>query len=358
MSAVKGFFSSVWSYGVALPLYLIWGTLVGIANGLLPRGYKPCNELADAFMTECASQPAGKSRRLPWIDSSATETVSLNDSGRLLAYTAIASRWFGLAVKETGAGYAAKRAYRYYYRREFAGNWFAEIWSVPKSGFIAALLALPFVDMARDVMRGAAAGHEGAFLLIAGVLLVLAFMPRALLGSGIHYAAIAPINGGSFGGYGCAQIINWAAGLGGVSFLWLATGVEWNFSAAAGKVSDVAAHLWWMTVNEYEQDGLLMTVVMTPVAAIGGALFGMAWTILPAAFLWYASLRFIAARKAKARLELLNYNAIQAAMYSGSDFERAAELRAPQVFLGYLVYLGVLLGVVLYPISSYFISLF
>lgn len=37
MSAVKGFFSSVWSYGVTFPLYLIWSALAGIANGLVPR---------------------------------------------------------------------------------------------------------------------------------------------------------------------------------------------------------------------------------------------------------------------------------------------------------------------------------
>jgi hypothetical protein len=89
-----------------------------------------------------------------------------------------------------------------------------------------------------------------------------------------------------------------------------------------------------------------------------GILFGMAWTVIPAAAFWYVSLRFIAARNAKAQLEALPFNSTQAAMYLGSDFEKLAELRAPQVTLGYWVYMGLMVGIILYPIQTWVRSLF
>lgn len=96
----------------------------------------------------------------------------------------------------------------------------------------------------------------------------------------------------------------------------------------------------------------LQDLYMIPTIVLVGILFGMAWTVIPAAAFWYASLRFIAARNAKAQLEALPVNSTQAAMYDGSDFQIAADLRAPQIFLGYLAYIGVLLGIILYPISA------
>ncbi|MBY9648775.1 hypothetical protein ISH27_29965, partial [Pseudomonas aeruginosa] len=128
MSAVRGFLGSVW-HGVQLPLYIVWAIVVRVASSVRdffwPRGYKPCNELADAFVEACANSPAGQAVRLPWVDSSAVNSAVMNNTGRLLSYVAIASGWFGVAVKETGKGQAVKRSYRYYYRRSLTGNWFA-----------------------------------------------------------------------------------------------------------------------------------------------------------------------------------------------------------------------------------------
>lgn len=376
MSAVRSFLGAVWSYGVSLPLYVMWSLIVSSVRAAFdffyPRGYRPCNELADAFVEECANRPAGQSVRLPWVDSSATHSVVMNNTGRLLSYVAIASGWFGVAVKNSGTQYQPKRTYRYYYRRSLTGNWFAEIWSVPKSGFIAAALAIPFVDMARDVMRGRAfvkqdsfsigewvplPGYEGLMLLMAGLLLVICFLPRALLGRGTHFAAIAPINGGAFGGYGCAQIINWAAAMAGLSYLWLAMGAEWDVRAVVSFItsgfSAFASEFMASMVDPGPQ-----VLLMIPVVIAVGILFGMAWTVIPAAAFWYVSLRFIAARNAKAQLEALPFNSTQAAMYLGSDFEKLAELRAPQVTLGYWVYMGLMVGIILYPIQTWVRSLF
>ncbi len=376
MSAVRSFLGAVWSYGVSLPLYVMWSLIVSSVRAAFdffyPRGYRPCNELADAFVEECANRPAGQSVRLPWVDSSATHSVVMNNTGRLLSYVAIARGWFGVAVKNSGTQYQPKRTYRYYYRRSLTGNWFAEIWSVPKSGFIAAALAIPFVDMARDVMRGRTfvkqdsfsigewvplPGYEGLMLLMAGLLLVICFLPRALLGRGTHFAAIAPINGGAFGGYGCAQVINWAAAMAGLSYLWLAMGAEWDVGAVVSFItsgfSAFVSEFMASMVNPGPQ-----VLLMIPVVIAVGILFGMAWTVIPTAAFWYVSLRFIAARNAKAQLEALPFNSTQAAMYLGSDFEKLAELRAPQVTLGYLMYIGLMVGIILYPIQTWVRSLF
>ncbi len=376
MSAVRSFLGAVWSYGVSLPLYVMWNLIVSSVMAafdfVYPRGYRPCNELADAFVEECANRPAGQSVRLPWVDSSATHSLVMNNTGRLLSYVAIASGWFGVAVKNSGTQYQPKRTYRYYYRRSLTGNWFAEIWSVPKSGFIAAELAIPCVDMARDMMRGRTfvkqdsfsigewvplPGYEGLMLLVAGLLLVICFLPRAILGRGTHFVAIAPINGGAFGGYGCAQVINWAAAMAGLSYLWLAMGAEWDVGAVVSFISSGFSAFASEFMASMAEQGL-QVLLMIPVVIAVGILFGMAWTVIPAAALWYVSLRFIAARNTKAQLEALPFNSTQAVMYLGSDFEKLAELRAPQVTLGYLMYIGLMIGIILYPIQTWVSSLF
>lgn len=376
MSAVRSFLGAVWSYGVSLPLYVMWNLIVSSVMAafdfVYPRGYRPCNELADAFVEECANRPAGQSVRLPWVDSSATHSLVMNNTGRLLSYVAIASGWFGVAVKNSGTQYQPKRTYRYYYRRSLTGNWFAEIWSVPKSGFIAAALAIPFVDMARDMMRGRTfvkqdsfssgewvplPGYEGLMLLVAGSLLVICFLPRAFLGRGTHFVAIAPINGGAFGGYGCAQVINWAAAMAGLSYLWLAMGAEWDVGAVVSFIASGFSAFASEFMASMAEPGP-QVLLMIPVVIAVGILFGMAWTVIPAAAFWYVSLRFIAARNAKAQLEALPFNSAQAAVYLGSDFEKLAELRAPQVTLGYLAYIGLMIGIILYPIQTWVRSLF
>lgn len=53
---------------------------------------------------------------------------------------------------------------------------------------------------------------------------------------------------------------------------------------------------------------------MFSVVIVVGFLFSMVWTVSPAAAFWYASLRFMAARSAKAQLEALPFNSTQAAM--------------------------------------------
>ena len=143
----------------------------------------------------------------------------------------------------------------------------------------------------------------------------------------------------------------------GLSYLWLAMGAEWDVRAVVSFIisgfSAFASEFMASMVDPGPQ-----VLLMIPVVIAVGILFGMAWTVIPATAFWYASLRFIAARSTKAQLEALPFNSTQAAMYLGSDFEKLAELRAPQVTLGYWVYIGLMVGIILYPIQTWVRSLF
>lgn len=362
MKAVTGFVSSAWFWLVHMPFQLLCAVLkavcVGWFNNIVGHGYKPRNDLLDQVYKDCVELPVGKGVRLPWADNGAP---ALDASGRLYAYVAIANKWFGLTEKMTGDGGDAKSSYRYYYGADMAGNWFAEIWSVWKSGFLAALLALPVVETAIAVNKGQAFGeHSGALLLMIGLLLVLFFLPRAIFGRGTHYTAISLVNGSAFGGYGCAQVINWCAGLAGISYLWLAFGVGWDFYALGELyyqrvtsvfVADAPKYAWSNSVSVWEQ------LYRTPAEVFILVCFGMAWAIIPAAFFWYVSLRFYGARLAKAQLEVTGYTADQASMYEGSDFARMAGTVAPQIALASIIYFIICVAFLLNPIATYFVGL-
>lgn len=353
-----GLLGDIWFYVVMLPLQVIGGSLrwlflSGMAN-LLGRGYTPCNEMADEVLKKCIDLPKGTNVRLPWIDSSASITESLGNSTRLLAYVAMANGWFGVAVKKTGT----KRHYRYYYRRDMTGNWFAEIWSIWKSGFIAAALGIPFIGWAGDTGAGKdVEAYYGLLFLVSGILLVLCFLPRAILGRGTHLAAISLVNGNGFGNYSCAQLINWIFGLGGISYIWLAMGLEWNLGATlgllVGEVLSLSSEIIG-TVTEGRPYRLLSLFVIVP----AGIAAGMAGAIIPAAILWYVSLSFWAHRKAKGQLKALPFTQNQADLYEGSNLEYMAGFVAPQISLGGLVYLGGLFGFVLFPMVASVARLF
>jgi len=363
MAVVKGFIGAVWSRGVSLPVFIVRSLLVRCAGAVIdfiwPRGYKPCNEMLEPFVDDCANRPSGEGVRVPWVDSGATERVVLNNTGRLLSYIAIMNGWFGLAVKESGKGSDFSRKYRYYYRRSMTGNWFAEIWSVWKSGLIAGALSVPLLYPASNVFQGkrSAAPEDGLLLLISGLLLVVCFLPRAILGRGVHFSAISPINGGLLGGYGCAWVINWVAGLGGLSFIFIAMGAEWNAGAVVNLVISEVYGFVSGVADEVALEGAYL-LLMLPVFAVIGPVVAIASMAIPAAIIWYVSLRFHAARQAKAQLEALPFNATQEAMYLNSDFQTVAEARMPQITLGYLVYLAGLFGFVLHPIVAWVIRLF
>lgn len=107
-------------------------------------------------------------------------------------------------------------------------------------------------------------GHEGGLLLVAGTLLVLFFLPRAILGRGIHVSVINLVNGSWFGGYSCTQVINWCAVLAGISYIWLALGAGVDLSASYGYAYDVLMEYVFTTYSWFD-------VIVLGVIAIGMA---------------------------------------------------------------------------------------
>lgn len=345
----------VWFYLVTMPLFAVghalrW-VLIGGFESLFGRGYKARNDLVDAVYKDCVDRPADQGVRLPWVNSGEPLTEVLNGSGRLYAYIAVANGWFGLAEKISGQS----RKYRYYYRRDLTGNWFAEIWSIWRSGFWAAFLALPYYKWATQVASGremAGNDHYGLILLVSGLLLMLFFMPRAVLGRGTHLASISLVNGSGFGSYGCAQVINWVAGLAGVSYVWMAFGLDWNLSASLGFLGNKVSSVFLACFDL--SGGRTISSVLFDAGGFLVALpaFGMAVVIIPAAFFWFASLRFLALRNAKAQLLALPYSNLQKELFDGSNFDEVSSMAAPQIALGGLLYALAVYGLVLFPVTA------
>lgn len=356
---VSNMFGAVWFFGVVLPLRVVgqllrW-VLLGWFDSLTGRGYKSRNDLVDAVYKQCVELPAGQTVRLPWINTGKTLTEVLDNSGRLYAYIAVANGWFGLAEKVTGQGSTENRSYRYYYRRDLTGNWFAEIWSVWKSGFLAAVLALPFYKWATEVAAGRnmeGNEHYGLFLLVSGLLLILFFLPRAILGRGTHLVSIGLVNGAGFGSYGCAQLMNWVAGLAGVSYVWMAFGLDWDSSASVMYLLSMGSEVWNGYLSWANNYGWFSMVLQVGFSVFLVPLIGVAFVLVPVAFFWFVSLRFWAVRKARGELEALPYSQSQAQMFEGSNFQYCAGYVAPQITVGGLVYLLALYGYVLYPVTS------
>lgn len=155
-------------------------------------GYKPCNELADKVLNECLHGKASQSVPLPWARGRA-----LTNTGKLNAIAAIAGNVFGVAKKGEGA----RAKYKCYYRRDMTGNWFAEIWGLWKTAFIAAPMFYIATELGPYLLRSIRTGNpypgENLTLFLLGILMVLMFLPRALLAFGcqLQAASTAGYNG-------------------------------------------------------------------------------------------------------------------------------------------------------------------
>ncbi|OYW94213.1 MAG: hypothetical protein B7Z23_03875, partial [Pseudomonadales bacterium 32-61-5] len=138
--------------------------------------------------------------------------------------------------------------------------------------------------------------------------------------------------------YGCAQIINWVAGLGGISYVWVAFGLEWNFGAPLAFVSDLAGRL---NIAEW---GFLWPLAI-PLVMAGMVLFYMVMVLIPAAFFWYVAMTYHAERNAYAQLRALPLNQTQVNLFEGSTFQEMSGFTAPQIAFGGLLYLLMTLAV-------------
>lgn len=369
---ISDVFSTTYYLMVVAPLRLLGALLRYVSYGfivdLFGFGYRPRNDMIDGVYKDCIELPENKVVRMPWVNTGAEKSKLMGRSDRLYAYLAISKGWFGLAEKVTGkGGRGEKRRYRYYYRRSLTGNWFAEIWSIWKSAFWATVLGVPFFNWMLNQHRLESSDHYGLILLVAGLLLIVFFLPRAILGRGTHLAAISLINteSGTSHSYGFAQIINWIAGLGGISYVWVAFGLEWNAGASLGFLVDLfplGNESNFVTIGEvYEKPAgisdYLLAAVAYPAVLAAMVLFYMAMVLIPAAFFWYVAMSYQAVRGAYAHLSGMYISDTQSKLFEGSEFQDVYSTAAPQIAFGGLLYLLTtiwVLGPVLLSVWSYF----
>lgn len=286
-------------------------------------GYKPANDVADSVASRCMTEDVNYLVSAPWIVRG-----GLDRSGRFAAIAAINTKAFGLARKGSH--------FKFYYGRKFAGNWFAEVWSVWKSAAIASPLVVAEMSVASSRLPSA-----GVAQLIAGVLLTLMFLPRGLLAVGKQYSVAGTIGNVS---YGPSGVLNLATGFYGLNAVISSLSKGWEAQAFLGDLVAGKAYLAGNSMYFY-----LMNELPGIFAVMVAAAFAF----------WLVAFKFVGARAcAETVFNGLKYRANKVYdIYSGSFQEAATEHKAPQIAFGFLVYLVLVLGLVNRPLIMTMASL-
>lgn len=184
-------------------------------------GFKPCNDVLDAAAQSLRVNPQGVVS-LPW------SAGSLGVESKILV--SLANHYGAMGVASKGEG--AQRKFKFYYSRESTGSWFTEVWPMWKVSvwFVALLFfAMGFYQF-----------KTGAGCLVVGVLMLLAFGPRAV--AALRNSAVA----GKLSGYNYARetfpMLVAGAVLGVVMLEW-AYVLPWNAGKAVEGVTGVAGLL-------------------------------------------------------------------------------------------------------------------
>lgn len=184
-------------------------------------GFKPCNEVLDGAAKSLRVNPLG-SVSLPW------SVEALGVESKILL--SLAERYGAMGVASKGEG--AQRKFKFYYSRNSTGSWFTEVWPMWKVSvwFVALLFfAVGFYQL-----------KTGAGCLVVGVLMLLAFGPRAV--AALRNSAVAgKLSGYSYARESFPMLV--AGALLGVVMLEWAYVLPWNAGQAVKGVSGVAGLL-------------------------------------------------------------------------------------------------------------------
>ncbi|MBA1250192.1 MULTISPECIES: hypothetical protein [Pseudomonas] len=295
--------------------------------GSLSNAYRPCNELADKVLRDCLTLPADSGVPLPWARGN-----RLNLTGRLNAIAAISSRNFGVARRGNGG----RAQYKCYYRRELAGVWFAEIWGTWKTAFIAAPYAVaanslgPFLT--RSIRTGSEYPGQNLALFLIGLMMVLLFLPRALLALGNQFASSTTTGKQQVESAG---LIALPMGLLGLMFTIFGLFREWSVSELGFLINTLLDRFVF-------NSSFLLTIPY----ALGYLAFVAVFLACLSFFFWHASIRYLGAKQAydvliKARISF-NDDVVKA---FSSTFQAIAvnQEGRPQVVVGALLYFLVIL---------------
>ena len=318
--------------------------MMRLVKDFLGFGYQSCNQEMAGVLQDCLERPASDLVSAPWLPRG----TGLNAAGRLSALAAIGSGSFGLAKNASASG----ERYKFYYRSALTGNWFAEVWPAWKS----ALVATPIIALAAELMglplrallhnqSSDSASNLGCFLL--GLIATLVFLPRGLLSVGVQFQVAQTMGRKSVEPAG---LINLAVGLLGANLVFLGLLGDWSLIRLAGQIGD-GLQQFLLGSESFASNVLwLMVTLGTWSAAIMAA----------AAAFWFVAFQHHGARRAGeiAMTELgLQPTAMQE-LYNGSFQQQAARTQAPQVALGGLVYVVLVLGFANMPLVIWLISFF
>lgn len=179
------------------------------------------------------------------------------------------------------------------------------------------------------------------------------FLPRALLGaSGVHYRTISLL--GNTIGWESAGVINFVAGLSGLSMMFIGWQHGLDFGACFDLVVSKAAGFVSRGNNEVT-GGLFLAFVLTVAAPFVYAVMGMGVPLVMGWVFWMGAVRWHSALAAVDNINespFLTDSQIEE-LYDGTrlDVLNNAKLHAPQGQVGFLVLVwwAFLVGIVLNP---------
>jgi hypothetical protein len=285
-------------------------------KAFLGFGFKPANDVADAALKGFMNEGADRVIAAPWLGRG-----GLDRTGRFSAIAAILGRGVGVARRGS--------AFKFYYSRGLTGRWFAEVWSV----WVSAAVAAPLIVAEMSVAPGRMPAMGVAQFLVGAVLTTI-FLPRGLLSIGRQFAVASVIGKWS---YGPSGLLNIAVGFYGLNAMVASFYKSWDFlgfwvEVIKGNVFFVRNSLYFYLVNE--MGGIFLMMV------------GLA-----SAF-WAVAFKYVGARACaqKVFVGMKANTSLVYDLYNGSAQEYATEKKAPQIALGFLAYLVLVLGLVNKPL--------
>lgn len=302
--------------------------------------FASCNDQLAEIQGKLLSDTSDSGRSMPWAN------YLLSKDGRILAWQAIRNGEFGVTRNKRGV-------YRYYYRKSLTGNWFAEVWPVWKSALFAAPFLNPeFLRLPMQYRYHFEAG-ESALVFLAGLYLVLMFLPRALLGaSGVHYRTISLL--GNTAGWESAGVINFVAGLSGLSMML----IGWQHGLDFGACFDLVVSKVTGFVSGGSTDvtgKVFLAIVIALTAPFIFAVMGMGVPLVMGWVFWMGAVRWHSAHAAVEDMvakPFLDDGQVEA-FYRGTRFEvlhnPEKHAQMGQVGVLVLVWWAFLVGIVLNP---------
>lgn len=198
-------------------------------------GYVNCNNKLDEVFTSSVVSDADALIYAPWVSG------SLGRDFRLGVLSVVPNNSIGITTKGN--------RYKFYYSRARTGRWYARVLPTWLSAFYAGLI----FSMYRTI-KYFDVGFSSVMLVALGLIALVFFLPRLMLGIGIH-SQVADVIGKKF--YKSSHVIHWII----VAF---AVGVIWDGAEGllgnAVVLTDFEAHFKNVMANKLHTDSYVVVL--------------------------------------------------------------------------------------------------